>query len=92
MLFRSQRLRVAIHDAELHSRGSGETTVLDLDSLSKFLPTGPHLALSRPDGTALEELTVFPDGSVTAAHTDVSEGSQHLTLVTSALTGRVRVQ
>jgi len=88
----SQRLRAAIHDAELHSRSTGESSVLDIDTLSKFLPEGAHLSLNAPDGTALAGLTVFPDGSVTAGRIDVREGTQHLTVVTSALTGRVRVE
>jgi general secretion pathway protein H len=88
----SQRLRAAIHEAESRSRGTGEPGQLDVDTLSKLLPAGTRLSLNGPEGTPLTEITVYPDGSVTAARIDVSEGAQHQTLVTSALTGRVRVE
>ena len=88
----SQRLRAAIHEAELRSQSTGQPGLLDVDTLSKLLPEGTHLTLSSPDGAALSALTVYPDGSVTPGRIDVSEGVQHLTIVTSALTGRVRIE
>ena len=88
----SHRLKAAIHDAQLRSRSTGETSLLDVDALSKLLPEGTHLTLIGSDGTSLTGLTVYPDGSVTAGRIEVSEGVQHLTVVTSALTGRVRIE
>jgi len=88
----SQRLRAAIHDAQMRSQGNGEPSLLDADTLAKLLPQGTHLRVIGPDGTALTGLTVYPDGSVTAGRVDVAEGVQHQTVVTNALTGRVRVE
>jgi len=88
----SQRLRTAIHDAEMRSQGTGEPGLLDAETLGKLLPQGTHLTLTGPDGTALTTLTVYPDGSVTACRIDVAEGVHHQTVVTSALTGRVRAE
>jgi prepilin-type N-terminal cleavage/methylation domain-containing protein len=88
----SQRLRAAIHDAQTLSQGTGEPRMLDAETLAKLLPEGTHLSVTGMDGTALTSLTVYPDGSVTAGRIDVAEGVQHQTVVTNALTGRVRVE
>ena len=88
----SQRLRAAIQDAQIRQYGTGEQSVLDAEALARLVPQSTHLTLMAPDGTALTGLTVYPDGSVTASRIDVTEGVQHQTVVTSALTGRVRVQ
>jgi general secretion pathway protein H len=88
----SQRVRAAIHAAQTLSRGSGEPKMLDAETLAKLLPDSTHLSIVGADGTALTGLTIYPDGSVTAGRIDVAEGVQHQTVVTNALTGRVRVE
>jgi prepilin-type N-terminal cleavage/methylation domain-containing protein len=88
----SQRLRAAIHDAQALSQGTGEPRMLDAETLAKLLPEGTQLSVIGADGISLTGLTVYPDGSVTAGRIDVAEGVQHQTVVTNALTGRVRVE
>jgi general secretion pathway protein H len=96
----ADRIVSALRDAQLESRIAGSRIVLEVRSgqgLTReghvIVPAPSPLELSAvaPLGAALENLVVYPDGSLTAARVLVRDGSREKRIRITAL-GRVAAE
>jgi general secretion pathway protein H len=100
----TEHLVTALQLARSHAQAQGRTVVLICNEAAfsiqatgtakKVVPIPANSAISctaLPGGQAVDQLTLFPDGSATGGRIAVTDGKRTAAVELSALTGRIRV-
>ena len=95
----SEKLRAAIRDAQSFSAMRGKPVRLQFSTsgvsgerIALPFPSTTRVELKDAEGLHLNEVSVYPEGTLTEANIVVSERTHQRTLHLSGLTGRVTIE